>query len=128
MGGDVEMNFEQLRYIIKIAKYGSLIEAAKSLHITQSALSQAITKVERELNVKIFNRTRSGTTPTEVGEKIIQQAKIILEQFQKLKNISNPNQIKELCIGAIPDSINCLPNTLTTIKRKHPNTLIELDE
>lgn len=61
------MNIEQLMYIVEVAKVRSLGEAAKTLNISQSALSQAITKFENELNIKIFNRTRAGTIPTKEG-------------------------------------------------------------
>lgn len=51
------MNVEHLKYIIEVAKQGSLREASKKLHISQSAISQSITNVEKELGVKILKRS-----------------------------------------------------------------------
>ncbi len=122
------MNFEQLRYIVVVAESGSLLHASKKLHITQSALSQAITKVEDTLDIKIFNRSRLGTTPTDIGEDVIEKAMEILEGFQELKRIADVNHTERLRIGTVPNSLYYLPKTLATFKREYPSTTVEIEE
>lgn len=65
------MNLEQLMYVVELSKSKSLSEAAANLHISQSALSQSITSLEKELGLKLFRRARTGTLPTAEGASII---------------------------------------------------------
>src|SRR5689334_10753443 len=77
------MTIEQLKYIVAIARSGSLKAAAAEQHVTLPALSQALTNLERELNISLFRRSRTGTTPTEEGNKLIQHAEAVLEKLQE---------------------------------------------
>lgn len=122
------MNFDKLRYVVQVAKSGSLLDAAKSLHITQSALSQALTKVEADLNIKIFNRTRDGTIPTKLGLDIIKQSEKILNEYHLLEKIAKHQKAPHLRIGTIATSLNYLPKTLAEMKKQEPHTVIELEE
>lgn len=122
------MNFDKLRYIVQVAKSGSLLHAAESLHITQSALSQALTKVEADLNTKIFNRTRDGTIPTKLGVDIIKQSEKILNEYHMLEKIAKLQKTPHLRIGTIATSLNYLPKTLAEMKKQDPDTIIELEE
>ena len=72
------MTIQQLEYIVAVDKYRHFINAAKSCNITQSTLSSMIQKLEIELDVIIFDRTSHPIKPTPIGEKVINQAKIIL--------------------------------------------------
>ena len=85
------MNFEQLKYIVEVAKAGSISGASKKLFITQSAISQSITKMEADLGVEIFNRSRNGAVPTDIGNTIIKKA---LETLAKMEEIKNGGQYR----------------------------------
>ncbi|MDW4285872.1 LysR family transcriptional regulator, partial [Staphylococcus saprophyticus] len=63
------MNFEQLAYVKKIYETESIVHASETMHISQSAMSQSIANLEAELGYKLFDRSRKGTLPTEVGKK-----------------------------------------------------------
>jgi DNA-binding transcriptional LysR family regulator len=54
------MRLEQLQYVIEIADSGSISAAAERLHVSQPSISQSIASLERELNTKIFKRSRLG--------------------------------------------------------------------
>lgn len=102
------MKIEQLEYITEVAKSGSLSLAARKLYITQSAISQSITSLEAELGVKIFRRSRIGTTPTDTGKKIIKKALETLEKLDELKMETdlNLNLVDgNLRIGTIPSPL-----------------------
>ncbi|WP_059105765.1 LysR family transcriptional regulator [Shouchella shacheensis] len=125
------MKIEQLEYIVAVAKLGSLSLTSRKLHITQSAISQSITSLEAELGVKIFKRSRLGTTPTDMGNKIIKKAVETLEKLEELKNETDMN-LKlvdgKLRIGTIPSPLMYLPKTLTAFKKEYPNIRIEISE
>lgn len=125
------MNFEQLYYIINVAKLGSLSTASKKLHITQSALSQSITNLEKELGVQIFQRTRKGTVPTEAGINIIEKAHGVLNELEELRTVANDTSRKmagELKVGTIPGSSVFLPKALSLFKQKYPNVKLVVTE
>lgn len=86
------MNISQLTYIVEVAKAKSLANASKTLHVSQSALSQAITHLESELNIQIFTRSRIGVSTTKEGDKIIEKADEVLEAIVQLKKEAD-NQV-----------------------------------
>ncbi|HLR92550.1 MAG TPA: LysR family transcriptional regulator [Atopostipes sp.] len=83
------MQMEQLKYIVTISTNNSISESAKVLHVSQSALSQSVAKLEEELGVKVFHRSRFGTIPTKEGEIIITLAKDALDKLSDIKNAAN---------------------------------------
>ena len=78
------MTLLQMQYLLEIDRCGSMNRAARSLYITQSALSSAIAEVERELGVTVFRRTNRGTTPTEDGRELLAQIAPIVEQSRRV--------------------------------------------
>lgn len=125
------MNFEQLAYIVEVAKSGSLSHASEKLHISQSAISQAITNLEKELGVKIFNRSRLGATPTDIGNNIIRKALETLGKLEELKMEPGTNldlMGGKLRLGTIPSPLMYLPKTLASFKKDHPNIQVEIAE
>ncbi len=100
------MNLKQLEYIIKIAEESNITKAAQQLFITQSALDQQLLKLEDELGIQLFNRSKSGFTLTEAGKIYVEYADRII----KLKNeaytiISDLTERKAgtLSIGLTPE-------------------------
>ena len=65
------MNYEKLRYIVEVATSGSIKQASKNLYVTESAISQSISSIEKEIGVKIFTRSRGqDTSLTDEGKKL----------------------------------------------------------
>ena len=79
------MRIQQLHYIIKIVETGSMNEAAKQLYITQPSLSNAIRDLEREMDIKIFNRNPKGITLTQDGVEFLSYARQVVEQTNLLE-------------------------------------------
>ena len=73
------LEFRHLKYIIAVAEAGSFTRAAARLHVAQSALSTQIAEVEDWLNIRIFNRTRTGVSLTLVGESFLPSAVQLLQ-------------------------------------------------
>ncbi|WP_432358977.1 LysR family transcriptional regulator [Sporosarcina sp. UB5] len=125
------MNIDRIRYILEVAKLGSITHAAQNLHITQSALSQAITSVENELGAKIFNRSRDGTDLTLFGQQIIGKANDIHTLYQELKEDAHrwSNEPSgELKIATVPGFMPLFVNILAKFKNDYPAILIEIVE
>ena len=64
----------QFRYFLEIARRGSFTAASKTLHVTQSALSEQIMQLERELDCRLFDRGRHGARMTVAGERLFERA------------------------------------------------------
>lgn len=81
------MNIQQLEYIIAVDNYRHFSKAAEASFVTQPTLSMMIQKLEDELGTKIFDRTQLPVQPTEIGERIINQARVAVAQINQIKEI-----------------------------------------
>lgn len=116
------MNIEQLKYVVEVAKMKSFSKAASNLFITQSALSQSIARLETQLNIELFKRTRTGAIPTTIGKTIIQKATEALSKMKEIEEISSGNLIEgNLRIASIPGSSLFFPHLLASYKQTYPN-------
>ena len=79
------MTIQQLEYILAVDQFRHFARAAEYCRVTQPTLSAMIQKLEDELGVKLFDRTVQPVCPTAIGEKIIDQARVILAQTAQVK-------------------------------------------
>ena len=99
------MTLTQLEYIVALDTYRHFVLASEKCFVTQPTLSMQIQKLEEELGVKIFDRTKQPVIPTEIGASIIAQARIILREAKMIQQIINDQKDSmtgELRIGIIP--------------------------
>ena len=82
------MQIQQLTYFVAIAEQGSINKAAEKLFVTQPNLSKAISNLENELKVRIFNRTNKGVALTDEGKKLYQYARTIINQMELIQGLS----------------------------------------
>ncbi len=73
------MDVRQLEYLLTISREGSLSAAAEIIHISQSALSQSLQKIEKQLGTPLFHRTDKKMIPTEAGRLYLEGAKALVE-------------------------------------------------
>ena len=96
------MNFEQLLYAEMLSHYQSLQKAADVLHISKSGLSLAISQLEDELGIKLFERTASGTAVTPEGQKLLASVSNILQAKNALEKqahyIASPEHFQKITI------------------------------
>jgi DNA-binding transcriptional LysR family regulator len=71
----------QLRYFVAVAERGSVSQAALDLHLSQSALSESLRKLELELGVELFERSRRGVSTTSAGELLLTHGRDVIERF-----------------------------------------------
>lgn len=81
------MNIQQLEYIIAVDNHRHFSKAAEASFVTQPTLSMMIQKLEEELGVKIFDRSQLPVKPTEIGKRIIDQARVAVAQVNQIKEL-----------------------------------------
>lgn len=118
------MNLQQLEYVVAVDKHRHFVTAAEQCFVTQATLSMMIKKLESELGVQIFDRSRQPVIPTSIGEAIILQAKQILFESNKLKELIQTNTSTiagEIRLAIIPTlAPYLLPLFLSNLLKAYP--------
>jgi LysR family transcriptional regulator, hydrogen peroxide-inducible genes activator len=126
------MTLTQLEYIVAIDTYRHFVLASEKCFVTQPTLSMQIQKLEEELGVKIFDRSKQPVIPTEIGASIIAQARIILRESNLVQQIINDQKdtmTGELRIGIIPTlAPYLLPPLFRHMHEKYPQLSLNIKE
>ncbi len=126
------MTLVQLEYIVAVDDKRHFAKAAKKCFVTQPTLSMQIQKLEEQLEVQIFNRSKHPIEPTEIGERIIKQARVVLHEANRVNElISDVKGIiaGDLRIGIIPTlSPYLLPLFINSFIKEYPEIHIEVQE
>ena len=126
------MELRQLRYVIAIAKSGSLSKAAEQVFVAQSALSHQLAQLEEELGAPLFHRSRRGVEPTEAGRVFLAHATAILRQVEdaRLAVQAVGGEPTGKVVFGIPHSVSAalaLP-LLQAVRERLPKVELELTE
>jgi LysR family hydrogen peroxide-inducible transcriptional activator len=115
-----------------VAEFGNFTIAAEKCFVTQPTLSMQIQKLEEELGVKIFNRSTKPIILTDIGEKIIIQAKKITQEPSRMDDIVSTEKGfigGEFKLGIIPTVMpTLLPMFLNTFTKKYPKVDLKIEE
>ena len=126
------MTITQLKYTLAVAEYGNFTTASEKCFVTQPTLSMQVQKLEEELGVTIFNRSTKPLQVTDVGEKVLFQARKIVEESSRMNDvISEEKGIIGgiLKVGIIPTvSSTLLPLFLNIFIKKHKNVELKIEE
>ena len=126
------MTLQQLKYVIAVNKYRNFAKAANACAVTQPTLSAMLSKLEAELDVKIFERTNKNVIPTPVGIKIIKQAEKTVADAVALKSLvsNGENGLSgELNLAAGPTiSPYILPEFIQHFSAKYPHVQLRIQE
>lgn len=126
------MTLTQLSYIVAVDKYRHFATAAQKIYITQPTLSMQIQKLEDELGILIFDRSKTPVIPTAIGEKIIEQAKVILSGSKHIRDIASveDGELKgSFTVGIIPTIAPYLvPLFLKSFMETHPKVKLIFEE
>jgi LysR family hydrogen peroxide-inducible transcriptional activator len=122
----------QVQYLIALDEHRNFIKAAEASFVTQPTLSMQMKKLEEELGVIIFDRSRQPITPTTIGEKIIKQARIIFNETAQIETILKDHTgdvSGTLKIGILPTIANSLvPRLISQIAQKYPDLKLTIKE
>jgi len=130
-----KLNFSitQMEYVLAVHKYGHFAKAAEACFVTQPTLSMQIQKMEEDLGIIIFDRSKKPILLTEVGEKLVEQIQSILFEVKKIEGIIQTNEkgvIKgELILGVIPTvAPYLLPKLLPVLEKSYPQLDLKIME
>lgn len=129
----INFSLTQLEYVMAVHKFGHFAKAAEACHVTQPTLSMQIQKLEEDLGVVIFDRSKKPILLTEIGKRIVEQIQSILFEVKKIENILKTNDESsfqgELTIGVIPTvAPHLLPRLLPVLEKDYPEIELNLKE
>ncbi len=126
------MTITQLQYVLAVAEYKNFTLAAEKSFVTQPTLSMQVQKLEDELDVLLFDRSKKPIRVTEVGEKIVAQAKNIVNEAARIKDIVDQEKGYiggDYVLGIIPTIMpTLLPMFLKTFITKYPKVNLIIKE
>ncbi|WP_291103183.1 MULTISPECIES: LysR substrate-binding domain-containing protein [unclassified Flavobacterium] len=126
------MTITQLQYVLAVAEHRNFTLAAEKCFVTQPTLSMQIQKIEEELNVLIFDRSKKPIQLTDIGQKIVNQAKNIVNEAGKIKDIVEYQKGfigGEFRLGIIPTIMpTLLPMFLNNFIKKYPKVKLIIEE
>ncbi|MDX1635401.1 MAG: LysR substrate-binding domain-containing protein [Marinobacter sp.] len=126
------MTLTELRYIVTLAREKHFGRAAERCHVSQPTLSVAVKKLEDELGVPLFERSKSSIRVTETGQRIIEQAQRVLDQVGLIRDMAQDgkNQLNSpLKVGAIYTIGPYLfPHLLPELRRGAPEMPLFIEE
>jgi LysR family hydrogen peroxide-inducible transcriptional activator len=126
------MTLTQLEYIVAVDTHRHFVLASEKCFVTQPTLSMQIQKLEEELGVKLFDRTRQPVIPTDIGARIIAQARIVLREAKMIGQIIKEQKdimTGEIRIGIIPTlAPYLLPSLFKKMREKYPDVELTIKE
>ncbi|RNC80232.1 MAG: LysR family transcriptional regulator [Winogradskyella sp.] len=126
------MTITQLKYVLAIAEHKNFTKAAEKCFVTQPTLSTQIQKLEDDLDVIIFDRAKKPIELTEVGRKIVYQARNIVDEADRIQDIVDQQKGfigGEFRLGIIPTVMpTLLPMFLKNFIKKYPKVKLKIEE
>ncbi|MGI6029556.1 MAG: LysR family transcriptional regulator [Candidatus Heteroscillospira sp.] len=122
------MDTKVCEYILEIARQKSITKAAESLNISQSALSQCLIRVEKELGAPLFRRRKTSLAPTEAGKLYIEAASRTVELKRRLKaDIASMTRKKRIRLGVSSMwGMDMMIELIPMFREKFPDVTLEL--
>lgn len=126
------MNIRDLEYLVAVANMRHFGKAAEACHVSQPTLSMQLKKLEETLGVTLFERSRKRVMVTPVGEKIVEDARYILQRIRHMRDIARHAQDPlggELRLGLFPTlAPYFLPHCISTLHQQLPSLKLLLVE
>jgi DNA-binding transcriptional LysR family regulator len=132
MLADSRLKLRHLTLALAIAKHGSVIRAAESLHVTQPVLSRGLQELESILEVKLFDRNPRGMTPTVFGEAFLEHAHAIDLHLRDARQYLN--ELADASVGIVTVGIylagsnQLLPRAIASMKSTRPRVTVVVHE
>lgn len=123
------MEIRELRAFVAVAEDGSLSAAARRLHVSQSALSQTVQSLERQLGVRLLERDRTGARPTDAGKILLREAKSLIDHHDRaVALIAGPEAPAAVLRIGVPLEFpaDVLPAAVAELATRDPQTRVEI--
>lgn len=126
------MTIQQLEYITALDTYRHYVTAAEKCFVTQPTITLQVKKLEDEVGIQIFDRSKTPLKPTPMGKLIIAKARNVIMEMDQLKEMVNgerENLKGTFKIGVIPTvSPYLIPQFLGGFMQKYPDTHLDIEE
>jgi len=126
------MTITQLKYVLAVSEHKNFTRAAEHVFVTQPTLSMQIQKLEEELNILIFDRSKKPIDLTNVGKKIVNQARNIVNEAERMQDVVDQEKGfigGEFKLGIIPTIMpTLLPMFLKNFTSKYPKVNLKIEE
>lgn len=126
------MTLAELRYIVAVARERHFRRAAERCFVSQPALSAAVAKLEDELGVKLFERSKTEVSLTPVGERVVEQAQRVLDEAERISEIAGSGRdplVGALKLGAIfTVGPYLFPSLIPAVKATAPQMPLQVEE
>lgn len=126
------MTITQLQYIIAVDTHRHFARAAESCFVTQPTLSMQIHKLEEELGVTIFDRSRKPLQPTDIGKSILEQARVVINEEKRIDEIIQQHKGEiagDFKLAIIPTvASTLLPRFLKCFISQYPKVNLQIEE
>ena len=86
------MTLQELRYLVALADTGHFGQAAERCHVSQSTLSTQLKKLEDYLGITVFDRSLKRITPTPIGREIVDSARLMLNEADRIRELAKHGQ------------------------------------
>ncbi|BAV51669.1 transcriptional regulator [Mesorhizobium loti] len=124
----MSLTLTQLRYLVAVARHGSVTGAARTLNISQPSISVAIDAIEKDFGQKLFVRQRgSGVSLTSFGRVVVAKAKQVLAETDELMSLGSGNSAVggELVLGCFEDLAPYFaPGLIRAFSERHPDVAV----
>ena len=126
------MKLSQLRHLVAVAEAGTIRQAAKNIHLSQSSLTKSIHLLEQYLGVELLHRASHGVTPTAAGKALIARARQIEAELREARNELDDIRgagAGEIRVSASPTVATALlPKAILDFRRARPKVSFHIDE
>ncbi|MBS1201432.1 MAG: hypothetical protein H6R27_2110 [Proteobacteria bacterium] len=126
------MNLRDLQYLVALAETGHFGEAAERCHVSQPTLSAQVKKLEEYLGVQLFERQPRKVSLTDVGRRIVERARLIVQQAEDIRGVARASRdplTGKLRIGLIPTiAPYLLPRVASRLRTRLPGLQLMLYE
>jgi LysR family hydrogen peroxide-inducible transcriptional activator len=129
---EAPVTLQDLRYLVALAEHGHFGRAAAASAVSQSTLSTQIKNLERQLGVKLFERTTKSVSVTAVGREIVSRARVVLAEIEAIASIGRNTSAPlsgSFSLGVIPTlGPYVLPWLVPALRQEYPELRLALRE
>jgi DNA-binding transcriptional LysR family regulator len=126
----MHFDLRQCRHVLALDRHRNFARAADALGLTQPALSRSLQALERSIGARLFDRDRAGVEPTAVGERLIERARLLVNQARDIEQ--DLQQMLGLEVGLLRIGAGPYPADLSVgtaagrLVRRHPGLMVDL--
>lgn len=129
---ETHLSLRHLNLLDAIAREGTLLGAAQSVALTQSAVTKALQEAEATIGARLFDRTNRGVRPTQEGEVLVAHARLVLTQLrhagQELEDLRSGSGGRVAVGVLVSAAVSILPTAIAAVRRQRPNLAVKVIE